>query len=238
MPDDSFVQEIVEQSKPVFRKIGDLEYSSKNMSVIKKPTASQLEVSTLSAVIDYCKRELVADSCYIVHIKSFNVVNIYSQLSANTRQREIFIHAKCIMVQFPFGEYTPVEEFVVALQAQFVQDDTTEKILALVGNITSEAKSTVEDDGVTQRVTAKVGIVKTEDREVPNPVVLRPYRTFPEIEQPESKFVLRIKVEGPYCALYEADGGAWKNTAIASMSAFLNDGLKELVEAKRITILA
>lgn len=61
---------------------------------------------------------------------------------------------------------------------------------------------------------------------VPNPVILRPYRTFLEVEQPESKFIFRIK-EGrdgtPMFKLIEADGGLWKYEAVASIKAFLKE---------------
>ena len=62
---------------------------------------------------------------------------------------------------------------------------------------------------------------------MPNPVELAPYRTFPEVEQPISKFIFRMQ-EGPRAALYEADGGAWRNKAILSIKEYLQEELKEL----------
>ena len=49
------------------------------------------------------------------------------------------------------------------------------------------------------------------DVKVPNPVTLRPFRTFIEVEQPESKFIFRMR-EGGRCAIFEADGahGSWR----------------------------
>jgi hypothetical protein len=56
-------------------------------------------------------------------------------------------------------------------------------------------------------------------------VELRPYRTFREIEQPASKFVLRVKRGGegqkPGCALFEADGGFWKLEAIENIRKYI-----------------
>lgn len=86
------------------------------------------------------------------------------------------------------------------------------------------------------------GIASKADAEVPNPVSLRPYRTFHEIEQPESLFVFRMKErDGMNCAIYEADGGAWRNTAIQSIKKYLDDFVKtELPEdvQKHITVIA
>lgn len=63
-----------------------------------------------------------------------------------------------------------------------------------------------------------------------------PFRTFIEIEQPESEFLLRAKkgYEGIEFALFEADGGAWKKEAIDNIAAYLKENLKEI---EHITIL-
>lgn len=78
-----------------------------------------------------------------------------------------------------------------------------------------------------------------EDVIVPNPVTLRPYRTFLEVEQPESKFIFRIR-EGsdgqPMFKLVEADGGLWKYEAVDAIKKYLTENLpKELL--KVITII-
>lgn len=114
----------------------------------------------------------------------------------------------------------------------FVKDETTASIMKIVGNLTQGSELNVADDGVTQRATARAGVTRVETVPLPNPVSLRPYRTFADIEQPESKFILRIKAgkdgSGPTCALYEADGGAWMNTAIATIKAWLAGAVKDM----------
>ena len=75
------------------------------------------------------------------------------------------------------------------------------------------------DDGMTQRVTARSGISLVKQVSVPNPVVLAPYRTFTEVEQPKSPFVFRIRQTGDevQAALFAADADAWKREAIANI---------------------
>ena len=83
---------------------------------------------------------------------------------------------------------------------------------------------------MTQKATIKTGISTVGDAIVPNPVTLRPFRTFVEVEQPESSFVFRMRQgdgRGVECAVYEADGGAWKNEAMESVKEYLKEGLKE-----------
>ncbi len=61
--------------------------------------------------------------------------------------------------------------------------------------------------------------------------------TFLEVEQPVSQFVFRMK-DGPRAAIFEADGGAWRNQAIVNIREYLKEQLAEEVESQRITILA
>jgi len=51
------------------------------------------------------------------------------------------------------------------------------------------------------------GVAAVENINLPNTVTLKPFRTFAEVSQPESEFVLRLK-EGNRVGLFEADGGA------------------------------
>jgi hypothetical protein len=67
----------------------------------------------------------------------------------------------------------------------------------------------------------------------------KPYRTFRDIEQPISKFLLRLKLidtDGHIVGvcLYEADGGRWRNTAVQAIKEFLNKELEDM----GITIIA
>ena len=92
--------------------------------------------------------------------------------------------------------------------------------------------STLADDGVTQSVTARVGIAKLGEAELPNPIRLTPIRTFPELDQPSSLFVLRVRSGAagsglPLAALFESDGGAWQNEAIRAACDWLHTKAEE-----------
>lgn len=87
------------------------------------------------------------------------------------------------------------------------------------------------DDGVTQKATIRQGIASKTDAVVPNPVTLRPYRTFIEVTQPVSSFIFRVKdLHGISCALFEADGGAWKNAAMENIKNYLEYELADVKE--------
>ena len=93
---------------------------------------------------------------------------------------------------------------------------------------------------ICQKTTIKSGIANKTDVIVPNPVKLRPYRTFAEIEQPQSSYVFRIQDSdrGPSFNLVEADGGLWKNATMKKIKDYLAYELAEELEKYQITIIA
>ena len=75
----------------------------------------------------------------------------------------------------------------------------------------------------------KTGIASKGEAIVPNPVILQPYRTFVEVPQPYSQYIFRMKqdkYDGIQCALFEADGGAWKIEAMKEIKAYLEEQLE------------
>ena len=241
MIDKSFVEKIESMSVPfIYRNAeNDIEYSDKKLVPICPPQASALILNSLSAVIDYCREELEAGESYVLHVRNHTEVVLMSRLDERYRTREILVAANAFESKFAFGRFMPVESFIIALQAHFVRDETVDNILKLVGNMTSSRELGTKDDGVTQRVEARVGLAKVENISVPNPVTLAPYRTFIEVDQPHSDFILRMNSDHE-CALFEADGGFWKINAIREVQSYLILEIGELLEGirSRITILA
>ncbi len=100
-----------------------------------------------------------------------------------------------------------------------MQEEATQDLLKFVSNISQDSSVIQGDNGVSQQITARKGISLSYNAKMPNPVTLRPYRTFPEVEQPASSFVFRAQGDGNgvALALFEADGKAWKHQAIVSI---------------------
>lgn len=49
-----------------------------------------------------------------------------------------------------------------------------------------------------------------------------------EVEQPVSDFIFRMnQSSGVSCAIFEADGGAWKNAAMNNICKYLKESLPE-----------
>src|SRR3712207_352563 len=125
------------------------------------------------------------------------------------------------------GNYYGTEEFNILLQSAFVQNEDRDILLKVVGNIKEEVIKSVGDDGISQAATIKTGVATMGDVIIPNPVSLIPRRTFNEVEPPESQFIFRMK-DGPRCALFEADGGAWKNEAMKNIKEYLASALEDI----------
>lgn len=196
-----------------------------------------VNLNTLSGMVNYIKSNLERiDEKLILQIKNEVIISLMGTLEIDG-SREVLAQAKAIVPEFSFDRYHDVEEFNIALQSKFVPNEDRSILLQVVGNVSEDNVKTVGDDGVSQAVTINQGVASKASVKVPNPVELAPYRTFLEVPQPESQFVFRMK-DGPRAAIFEADGGAWRNQAIVNIREYFIEQLSEEIEANRITILA
>jgi len=183
-----------------------------------------LRVHSLTGLVDYIEAnrdELEADEC-MVHVVTPTLVRIVSKLQPRAK-RFSYLEAEALdLVQGWLGRAHSLEDATITFQSWFEDRGDRASVLAMVGNVRSQAEVTVEDDGITQHVQTRGGVHLSDEVKVPNPVVLAPYRTFREIEQVESPFVLRIKKGGPSVELHEADGGEWELKAVERIAEWLD----------------
>ena len=112
------------------------------------------------------------------------------------------------------------------------------KTIKLTGldSVSKESKVSSNDNGVSQTVEARTGVALTTNVEVRPYVNLQPFRTFLEVPQPESNFLLRLDNNG-HIALIEADGGVWKLEAARNIARYFEDKLVELIGTGRVVVL-
>lgn len=208
-------------------------YTKKALSMMKGPRPEPLHVYTLGALIDYLKSNVdkLDKDKIIIHVQDPETVAVFSEINGPDMSRNIYLfaHVRENENRYTFNNFMESEAFIIKLMSLFESSPTTLEILKLAGNLTDESVKTSQDDGTSQTVTARAGIVKAQNVAVKNPVTLAPYRTFREIKQPESNFILRFKGGGngsaPTCALFEADGGTWKLEAVQRIAAYLQNNL-------------
>jgi len=132
------------------------------------------------------------------------------------------------------GGWMTQEEAIIKLRSSFISNEGTEYLLDLLSRVCKEDSVGSEDNGVSQTVTARQGISLKRFEAVRSRIPLRPYRTFTEVEQPESIFLIRVNDRG--ISFTEADGGMWKLRARETIKAFLEDELADEVECERVYI--
>jgi hypothetical protein len=211
-------------------------YSTNKLYLIEDPLAEKINVRSLSGLVEYLTSHFDSDDKLMVHIESPTEVVAFSDLNGD-KKREVFIKSSAMIPSFQFDRFYDSEEFNIKLQSAFVKNEDRDIMLKVVGNIKEENVRQIGDDGVSQAVQAKVGVATVATVQVPNPVVLAPYRTFVEVAQPNSEFIFRMQ-NGPRCALFEADGGAWKLTAMRHIKEYLEVSLNEEIQAGKIVIIA
>lgn len=201
------------------------------------PVVEPLRVSKLSSFRDYLERntDQLDKSRLVMLVQSPSEVRLCSELgNVQARFRRLeYMRAVAQLPEFEFGKYYPTEEFLIALQTRFVQTSARDELLALVSSISESGVLEARDDGFAQEVNVLKGVHLQGRQKLPNPVTLKPFRTFPEIEQIESKFVLRAKSGAamagqPLLALFEADGGAWRMQAIEAIGTWLKATLADV----------
>ena len=169
--------------------------------------------------------EEIKDS--FVHIDSYDIVNILKNYNPDKEKRDVVLSCICnessIYSDSYFLEnYKDVEDMIVGIKTKFVENEDSAKIIKLIGLVTDENSVELEDDGFTQKATVKKGIALKEKKEVPNILKLKPFRTFAEVDQPESYFIARLKSDnGVQVALYETKDDRWKLEAMKSIFDYL-----------------
>lgn len=230
---EALIETIQQAARPSLMTINGKPYVSGELRLLPEPRVTTLEVSTLTGLVSFfeTKGEHQDDELF-VHVQSPQSVFLCGKITGADKVRTVYCHATAITASgMRFGHHLTAEDFVVALQSYFVKTPTVEKILQVAGNLSDEYARQTADDGVTQRVTVRRGLAKTDETTVPNPVALAPFRTFPEVDQPESNYILRIRPQQgdtPLLALFEVTDHKWQLTAMKNIQDFLVPKMKDV----------
>lgn len=126
------------------------------------------------------------------------------------------------------------EEAMIALRTRFQPSSDSEYALKLLSDITTGSKVTFNDNGIATSIVTQSGIALQQNTNIRPIICLRPYRTFQEVEQPESQFLIRVSERG--IKFVEADGGMWKLTARQTVKAYLEEKLSQEILAGTIVV--
>ena len=235
--DRTAIEKIVELGAPNITEINGYGYTDKPLSVVKNPTVSTITFHTLDGLVNTLKEEYSDfNGPLIVDIYDEKTVMVYAAINLNDRQREEPYAVSAELISIPFNQMLDYEMMMITLKSKFVETPELLETVKLLGTITEENSAQLSDDGFTQSVVVRKGIAMKEGKVVKPIVRLKPYRTFNEVDQPESEFLLRF-FEGGSVALYEADGGAWKLQARRNVAEYLKNALADLIESREIIVV-
>lgn len=242
-----FIEHIQETTKPLIHTIDpDIDsgstfvVTSNGRTVELHPTIDHpdtLQLHSLEALVTMVKTEAAnMDAPLYITIPDHLTVRCFGQPQIAARFfRQVFYEAGATDVPGFLDGFREQEKAIIELRSRFAPGEGVDYLLDLLSRISKNSGVTTTDNGVSQTVEARQGVALKTVIPVKPRVPLRPYRTFQEVEQPESEFLLRLDEEGNI-GLFEADGGMWKLTARQTVKAFLEKELSGLIAADAVYV--
>lgn len=202
-------------------------YANKQFSLIRNIDRFQIkEFSSLESFIEFAN--LYTASSYVSIGKEYEVILYNLEFYEDGRLFPVAV-CKCVdFDQFPFGKMISAMDFQIKARSLFVANEDLTQLFSITKTIDLEDGVKLADNGLSMDITVRRGIsVASVDQTTINTIrKLRPYRIFPEVEQPESEFLLRMagsREDGLSIGLYEADGGAWRIVAATNIKNYLKE---------------
>lgn len=236
------IEHIQETTKPFIREIEGRTFVISGRAGAEEILPSVFKTKTLSlqsleALVTMVQNEAAnMELPLFITVPDHLTVRCFGHPDPDLRyDRKIYYEAKAADVPGFHGGFREQGKAIIELRSQFVPGEGTEYLLGLLSRISKDSGVTSSDNGVSQVVEARQGVALKTNVNVKPRVPLRPFRTFQEVEQPESEFLLRLDGEGNI-GLFEADGGMWKLAARKTVKAFLEEKLADLIAAGSVYI--
>lgn len=201
---------------------------------VARPT--RISVTGLDSIVKLVRNELdMFDNLPLfIRVDGARQVSVFTTYDGEM-ERDNLYEAKCDVPGFRDG-FRSIESAIIELRSKFAPGEGTEYLLDLLSRISMDNGVVTRDNGVSQEVEARQGISLKSMVQVKPRVVLRPYRTFLEVEQPESEFLLRMDAEEGV-GLFEADGGMWAMEAKHRIMAYFEEKLADEVGGGKVVVM-
>ena len=224
------IEKILSLAPPTTYQIDGHTYASKELELIDPP-----EVSGLDSLCKLIKTELdKIGTTVMIRVVSYDRVEVFTTyLQAFTRYQLYSPRADIPGFRTGFRER---EQALIELRSLFLQNEGVAYLLGLLSRMSEQSQVDTHDNGVTQTVETVQGIALKANETIKPRVSLAPFRTFLEVEQPESEFLLRVSEDGKI-GLFEADGGVWKLEAKQNICQYFDERLESLIEDNRVIVM-
>lgn len=232
------IEKIERMAAPTTVEIEGSVYSNQELAFIqdKKPMPKCIELTGLDSVCKMVRNEADHVGLQIfIQVKDYRNVSVFTSLDSDEDRLYLY---KCaadtpVVTTDRFMDY---EKAVIELRSLYIPNDGTDYLLQLLSSISNESKVVSSDNGVTQRIEATNGIALSSMVTVKPRVTLQPFRTFIEVAQPASEFLLRINERGEI-GFYQADGGVWKLEATRNVAAYFEEKLQDLIDSGTVVVI-
>lgn len=232
------IKEIERMSAPTIHEIDGSIFSSQELVYVmdKKPMPRCIDLTGLDSICKMVRNEAEHIGLQIfIQVKDYHNVSVFTALDDDEDRLYLY---KCAAdtPAVTMGRFMAYENAVIELRSLYIPNEGTEYLLQLLSSISNESKVTSSDNGVTQQVEARSGIALNSMVKIQPRVTLQPFRTFIEVNQPESEFLLRISDRGEI-GFFPADGGVWKLEATRNVAAYFEDKLKDLIDTGAVVVI-
>lgn len=200
---------------------------------VDRPTV--MTVTSLDAICKLVRTEIERNVYPLfVCAEEYNKAVVYSTYRDDYTRDTIYM-AKADAPDLSLG-WRSQQEMIIALQSLVIPTESSAELLNMLKSMTDESSITSRDNGVTQEVTVKSGVSLAKTVQVKPRVKLIPFRTFLEVPQPESEYLVRVD-KGNQIGLFEADGGIWKLEAKKNIAVYFERELADLIEAGKVVVI-
>ncbi len=236
----AMIEKIEKMAGPKVYEVGKEHYASGQLIRIdpKKDFPKSITLTGLDSVCKMVENEandLFAADQILIQVVDYRTVRVFTTLDGEMDRCWLY-ECQADTPKVKVNCYQEHEEAVIQLRSLYIPNEDTDYLLKLLSSVSRESKVTSNDNGVSQVVEARSGVALTQSLEVRPYVDLKPFRTFLDVEQPESTFLLRLDGGGKV-GLFEADGGVWKLEATRNIAAYFEEKLSKLVEAGEVVVL-
>ena len=237
-----FIEHIQNTARPIIREIGSATFAvtATGQANEIRPTIDHrdtLPLHSLDALVKLVRTEASkAQAPLYITIPDHLTVRCFGQPQTDARLfRQFYYEAHATDVP-GWGEKMQLgfEDAQIAMRTRFQETADTIYALKLLSDICCGAKVIYNDNGIATTVTTQKGVALQSNEQIRPIITLKPYRTFQEVEQPESIFLIRVNERG--ITFTEADGGMWKLKARQTVKAFLEEQLAEEVAGNGVYI--
>lgn len=202
--------------------------------VIDRP--EKINVTGLDSIVSLIRAEIkkARVTPLFIRVDGPTDVSVFTTYDEQMR-RDFLYHAVCDVPSVDTG-YMGYESFIIALRSKFIPNDDVTYLLDLLSRINKENGVSTSDNGITQTVEARSGVSLKQTVAIKPRVTLAPYRTFLEVAQPSSEFILRLSDDGDV-GLFEADGGMWKLAAKKNIADYFAEALKPAISDGTVVVM-